>query len=523
MARSTLTAFAAVAAIVTLARAEQAGSPPSAPKRELDTAQIEQITGLKGALNKDENVFKVSQPRTDVHVTIDGRAMEPFMGLTSWASFTSGKASAAMVMGDLVLFQDEVNPVMSAALDSGLAVTGLHNHFFYDEPRVFFMHVGGEGTLEQLAGGVRKALDTVKTIRAANAQPAARFDDRQIASVNSITAATLDQILGVKGQSKDGMYKAVIGATVRMPCGCEVGKEMGVNTWAAFAGTDDAALVDGDFVTFEGELQPVLKALRSGGINIVAIHNHMEGESPKAVFLHYWGKGNAMELAKGVKAALDSQAHSTKSADAKGISDSSTRFTFDDAPIGGLPDGWRVGTTKKDGPHATWKVVADEKMTLGSAGGGNQVLSLIAPNHRSSASYNICWTNRLQFQDGVIELKVRANSGKDDQGGGPIWRAIDADNYYIARYNPLENNFRVYSVKDGKRTQLASAEDIAISSGEWFTIRASHVGNSIECWLNGKKLLQAEDATLPGAGGVGVWTKADAATSFDDLAVSSAP
>jgi len=274
---------------------------------DLDTAKIEQITGLKGALNQEENVFKVSQPRTDVRVTIDGRVMEPFMGLTSWASFMPGKGAPAMVMGDLVLFQDEVNPVMSAALENGLTVTGLHNHFFYDEPRVFFMHIGGEGTTDQLAAGVRKAFDSVKAIRSKIAQPATRFDDRQIIISSNITADKLDQILMVKGQAKDGMYKVVIGRTVKMPCGCEVGKEMGINTWAGFAGTDDSAVVDGDFATFEGELQPVLKSLRSAGINIVAIHNHMEGDSPKTIFLHYWGKGKAEELARGIKSALEAQ------------------------------------------------------------------------------------------------------------------------------------------------------------------------------------------------------------------------
>src|SRR5947207_1017045 len=134
----------------------------------LDTASIERLTGLKGALNTNEGVFKVSAPRTDVKIAVDGWAMPPFMGLTSWAAFTEGKKEEAMVMGDLVLFQDEVNPVMSALLDSGLAVTALHNHFFFDEPKVYFMHIGGDGSVEKLATGVRKAFDKVKQIRAAN-------------------------------------------------------------------------------------------------------------------------------------------------------------------------------------------------------------------------------------------------------------------------------------------------------------------------------------------------------------------
>jgi len=271
----------------------------------LDTAKIEQVTGLKGALNEAEGVFKVTSPRTDVKVSVDGYAMPPFMGLTSWAAFKSGTKVNAMVMGDLVLFQDEVNSVMSVLLDNGVSVTALHNHFFYDDPKVYFMHIGGEGDAEKLATGVRKALDKVKEIRAAAPVPATGFGGKPLQTPSTITAKSIDEILGVKGQAKDGMYKAVIGRTVKMACGCEVGKEMGVNTWAAMAGSDDNAIVDGDFVVQESELQAVLKSLRGSGINIVAIHHHMIEETPKMIFLHYWGKGDAPALAKAVKAALD--------------------------------------------------------------------------------------------------------------------------------------------------------------------------------------------------------------------------
>lgn len=286
----------------------RAVAPAQDAKPPLDTGQIEAITGLKGTMNDAEHVFKVSAPRTDVHVSIDGRTMEPFMGLTSWAAFTPGASGQTMVMGDLVLFQDEVNPAMSAALDSGLSVTALHNHFFYDEPKIYFMHIGGEADEAALAKGVRAALDKVKEIRASHPEPAKAFGGPDIPAKSDIPAEAMDQIFGVKGQSKEGMYKTVIGRTVSMPCGCEVGKEMGVNTWAAFAGTTETALVDGDFIVFEGELQPVLKALRAGNIDIVAIHSHMEGESPKAIYLHYWGKGRTEDLAHAVKSALDAQA-----------------------------------------------------------------------------------------------------------------------------------------------------------------------------------------------------------------------
>jgi hypothetical protein len=269
----------------------------------LDTAVIRSHTGLAGKWNAAEGVYKVSQPRTDVRVSVDEAALPPFMGLTSWASFMAGDKTEAMVMGDLVLFQDEVNPVMSLALQTGLQVTALHNHFFYDEPKVYFMHIAGEDSAAKLASGIRAVLDKVKEIRSAAPTPSRSFGGG-IPAAHSITASKIEKALGAKGESKDGMFKAVFGRTAKMPCGCEAGKDMGVNTWAAFMGSDDKAVVDGDFVVLEGELQGVLKSLRSSGINVVAIHHHMLGESPRMLFLHYWGKGPVESLAQAVKTAL---------------------------------------------------------------------------------------------------------------------------------------------------------------------------------------------------------------------------
>jgi rhodanese-related sulfurtransferase len=272
----------------------------------LDTNRIEQITGLKGTWNAVEGVFKVSAPRSDVAVKVDEWKMPPFMGLTSWAAFLAGKKADTMVMGDFVLFEDEVNPVMSAALNHGLEVTALHNHFFHADPRVYFMHIGGEGTVEKLASGVNAALAKMKEIRAANPQPAKSFGGG-IPERSAISAAPLAKALTAKPQEKDGMVKFVFGRVARMDCGCEVGKEMGVNTWASFGGTDDNAVVDGDFACRENELQVVLKSLRGSGINIVAIHHHMIQETPRYVFLHYWGRGKAMDLAKAIRIARGEQ------------------------------------------------------------------------------------------------------------------------------------------------------------------------------------------------------------------------
>ncbi|AQH05220.1 hypothetical protein A9R05_39540 (plasmid) [Burkholderia sp. KK1] len=289
-------------AISVCAAASQAEAQQSAA---LDTAQIEQITGLKGNYSKQEGVFKVSKPRNDVKIQVDGWAMPPFMGLTSWAAFMPDHHGKSMMMGDTVLFEDEVNPVMSAALDAGLEVTALHNHFFFDQPKVYFMHLSGHGDTTKLAEGVKKVYDRIAEVRSARADPESAFPG-QIASSNSISPEPLEAIFGSKGQTNNGMFKMVVGKTTSMH-GVTVGNEMGVNTWAAFAGTDDDAVVDGDFAMRESELQAVLKSMRSSGVNIVAIHQHMTGETPRIMFLHYWGKGKAVDLAKGVKAALNAQ------------------------------------------------------------------------------------------------------------------------------------------------------------------------------------------------------------------------
>jgi hypothetical protein len=275
----------------------------------LDPVVIEKITGLKVTHVPKEDVYKIGKPRDDVKFVVDGVAMPPFMGLTSTAMFMKGHGANVMLMGDTVLLQDEVNPVMSIALDSGLEVTALHNHFFFDEPKVYFMHVGGEGEASKLAQGLKKMYDKVAEIRAASAQPASRFAGDALSQPNSVTAKPLDAIFGAQGESNNGMYKTVIGRNAQMH-GVNFGKDMGLNTWAAFAGSDDNAIVDGDFAMLETELQGVLKSLRRDSINVVAIHQHMSGEQPRYLFLHYWGKGKAADLARSVKRALDTQSAS---------------------------------------------------------------------------------------------------------------------------------------------------------------------------------------------------------------------
>jgi hypothetical protein len=239
-----------------------------------------------------------------VAVQVDGLAMRPVAGLGSWAAFQKS-GDGAMMMGDTVVFQDEVNPAIDAAFANGLEVTAIHNHFFFDEPKVYFMHIGGSGSPEKLAAGVKAVWDAIKAVRAASPQPATNFGGKA-PSYGKLDTEKLSTIVGSKGSLDSDVYKITIGRDAEMH-GVKFGGSMGLTTWAAFAGTDDLAVVDGDFDMTASEVQPVLKALRSAGINIVALHNHMNGETPAIYFTHFWGKGKAEDLANGLRKALDAQ------------------------------------------------------------------------------------------------------------------------------------------------------------------------------------------------------------------------
>jgi hypothetical protein len=209
------------------------------------------------------------------------------------------------VMGDTVVFQDEVTPAMDAAFAGGLQVSALHNHFFYDEPKVYFMHIGGTGEPEKLAAAVKGVWDAIKKVRQEHPQPAANFAGGT-PKPGKIDAAAIEKALGQRSETQGGVVKVTIGREGAMH-GTKVGGSMGLTTWAAFSGSDELAAVDGDFIMTAGEVQAVLKALRRANIHIVALHNHMIGERPAFYFTHFWGKGPTKVLAESVKSALAAQ------------------------------------------------------------------------------------------------------------------------------------------------------------------------------------------------------------------------
>ena len=277
-------------------------------RSHLDPEAIAAASGAKATTTPD-GVVRIAWARSDVPVTVDKMPLKPFAGLGSWAAFTAAP-HGAMVMGDTVVFQDEVTPAMDAAFASGLEVSGLHNHFFFDEPKVYFMHIGGMGEPEKLAQGVKNVWDAIKKVRAENKTPGTRFSG-ETPGEGTIDAASIEKVLGQTSQSQDGVVKVTIGREGSMH-GVKVGGSMGLTTWAAFSGSDELAAIDGDFIMTADEVQPVLRALRKSGIHIVALHNHMVGEKPAFYFTHFWAKGPSEKLARGLRSALDAQAEASK-------------------------------------------------------------------------------------------------------------------------------------------------------------------------------------------------------------------
>lgn len=291
----------------------QSGSVRTGDKKAVETSSLdaEKIGAAIGtkAMTTPDGVVRMAWNRTDVKVTVDGMPLQAFAGLSSDVAFTPTK-DGAMIMGDTVVFADEITPAMDAAFAAGLGVTGLHHHFVYDEPKVYFMHIGGAGDAQKLAAGIKSVWDAIKQVRAKSAVPATRSAEKT-PKVGLITAAPLDQIVGLKSRSRDGIVVFMIGREGSMH-GIKVGASMGLSSIAAFSGDDQLATMYGDFIMTAEEVQPVLRALRKADVDIVALHNHMVGEQPAFYFTHFSGKGSPQQLAKGLKSALDEQARVAK-------------------------------------------------------------------------------------------------------------------------------------------------------------------------------------------------------------------
>jgi hypothetical protein len=281
-----------------------ASASVSAGDATLDADAIGRAAGT-GATATADGVVRVGWSRNDVPVTVDGVPLPPPAGLGSWAAFKALPGGKAMVMGDTVVFEDEITPAMDAAFAHGLEVTALHNHFVFDRPPAYFMHIGGHADDPAvLAEGVRAIWDAIKRVRADRKMPSNRSSGEPPEITGNYDSSALDSVLGGKGEVSGTVLKYTFERIGKMH-DVEFGASMGLSTWAAFSGNADHAVVDGDFAMTADEVQPVMHALRDAGIHIVALHNHMVGEQPPYYFLHYWGNGDTERLARGLRNALD--------------------------------------------------------------------------------------------------------------------------------------------------------------------------------------------------------------------------
>jgi hypothetical protein len=269
------------------------------PGSGLDTAAIERITGMKGVGKNGE--YKITVPQNDLNIVVDGFRITPPMGLGSWTAFTPC-ADSAMIMGDIIVTENDLAPVQQEVVKQGLEITAIHNHFIRNRPNVMYMHIDGKGNITKLAASAKAVFDKVAQSRGKDPK-----SGKSDSVVNTLNILKLDSIIGSKGELNKGVYKYTIGRPdVKLQeHGIPVSSFMGFNTWAAWQGTPEKAAVAGDFTMLENEVAPVIKALVEHGIEVVAVHNHMVHENPRIFFLHYWGTGNAEKLARGFRLALD--------------------------------------------------------------------------------------------------------------------------------------------------------------------------------------------------------------------------
>ncbi|MEZ5967121.1 MAG: DUF1259 domain-containing protein [Planctomycetota bacterium] len=502
MSCTALRAVSACALLLTLASAQVRDDDVAAWP---DSAVLERALGKKALRIEGEQVLHFYGWRRTVPVVWQQRPVEVFEGISLRTSFQRA-GDECLVSGEWLLFVDETIPVVAALSEGGLRVTSLLPRFPGAEPQPFLLRFMGEGSENELGPAVATGMRLVNDRRQEVMQPPAGLPTSAEAGASAIHERPLEDLFGCKAEVKDGV------ALFRFPgpkglFGHPPGARMGIARKTAFAGSDARARARLDWSVERRDLAKVLRELASAGFALESLAAAATSFDDELVQVNLVGSGTAFELAHAVQATLQLQRSG------EGLA-AEASFTPPALPEvlgiaqGKLADGWRSDATHPGGDtHASWAVTS----------GSDARARMIDPGTWSDRTFNLMWTDRVRVKDGRLVLRMRADRGRVDQGGGLIWRARDADNYYVTRFNPLEQDFRVYRVVKGVREQLQALGELPYRSQDWFTIEVVQRGDRITCTLNGREVLEVRDATFPDAGGIGVWSKADSQCSVAGL------
>lgn len=475
-----------------------------------DQQKLEQILGRKALRIEDEQVLHFYGWRRNVPIVWQERPVDVFEGISFRTSFQQ-RGEECLVGCVWLLFADEVLPVAAELTAGGLRIASILPRFPGAKPQPFELRCFGEGDEFELGGPIARAQAGIVKLRELVAVPPDGLPAPAHVGPSAVDERALEQRFSCKAEVKDGVAWFRFVGPVGL-AGGPPSSRLGIAVSASFGGTDAAGRVRLDWSAERRGLGALLRDLDARGFRLESLVAAAPGFDDGLVQLTAVADGPTAKLAEHVAALL--QQVKTRAAGPAPVA-----FTKPGCPEvlglanGALADGWRSDATKPAGPRrATWTV----------AKGDAPVATMTDPGQADDKTFNLLWTDKVRFRDGRLVLRMHADQGRIDQGGGLIWRVQDADNYYVTRFNPLEQDFRVYRVVKGVREQLLAFGDLQYRGAEWFTLEVEHRGNHIVCTLNGRETLTVDDATFPAEGGVGVWSKADSQCSLGGVWVDAA-
>lgn len=480
-----------------------------------DQAVLEATLQRKALVIADEHLLHFYAWRRGLQAEWQGRPVEIFEGTSLRVSFQR-HGDECLTAGQFTLAADEVIPVIASLAEGNLRVTSCVPRFPGSTPALYDLRFFGEGEEQELAQPIAMALAAIPSANVplgSDAPPTAASPSPAQHSApgkSQIHERPLEDILGRKAEVKDGVALFRLAGPKGL-LGLPPVTRMGLAVFAAFAGSDDAARLRLDWTIERRDLNALLRKLGSHGFQLESLVAAAPSIDDELLQLVLVGAGPAADLATFLAGPLDRQRAIALAASQPFSPPTAGREVLG---IGGdLAAGWQSGATFPDGPRrAVWQM----------GGGAEPTLTMTDPGQWSSRTFNLLWNPTIRFRDGKLVLRMRADQGRVDQGGGLIWRAKDENNYYVTRFNPLEQDFRVYHVVDGVRTQTKALGQLPYRSQDWFTIEVEQHGDDIRCVLNGRETLEVCDASFAEAGGVGVWSKADSQCSLAGLWVEGA-